>query len=230
MTLSELQSNVTYRKRDTTESFISNDEIKSYFNEGLRKIQAEYDWDWTKTSTTFTYTDGSIRYALSSVASDYKLPIDVFYKYNYQFELISPDDFMALSSYGTNNMFAKDGDYMLVKTSFGTGTLTLNYYSTHTAKTSAGSWLASLSATTDEPLMPVRFQDLLTNYAAARCYQKEGKLDDYQIAYNDFLVGMAKMKREYPSRKRNAINRMRHINEFAVAQQIPNGKENPLHQ
>ena len=55
MQLSELQTNVNYRRRDTTENFVSNDEIKTYLNEALDTIQAENEWEWARVSTSFSF-------------------------------------------------------------------------------------------------------------------------------------------------------------------------------
>lgn len=201
MNVSELQNLVNYRRRDVTESFVSNDEILAYLKEGNRKVGTEYEFEWQKTSTTFTYTDGYIRYALSAIASDFNEPINLFYNYNYYFDIVSPEDFMRLSA-GTVDMWSIDGDYLLAKTSFGTGDITMNYYSNYLAKTSAGYWLTNLSVSTDEPLMPETYQDMLVDFAAARCYQKEGMYDDYKIAYSEFMAAMNKLKTSTPSRKR----------------------------
>lgn len=229
MQLSDLQTNIDYRRRDTTTTFIGEAEKIAYLNEALRIINAENDWEWTKTSASFTYTDGSCQYALSSVASDNKFPVDIFYSDNYQFEMVSPEDFRKLSG-AAYNIFAIDNNNLLVKTSFGTGSLQYHYYSTYGAKTSGGSWQASLSATTDEPLMPERWHDILVDFAAARCYQKEGLNEDYQIAYTDFLRKLNKIKREYPSKRQKSLKRMTHIDEWSARGTILDTKENPLRQ
>ncbi len=207
MNLGELQNLVNYRRRDNTESFISNDEIKEYLNEGNRKATASYDFDWNKTSATFTYTDGSIKYKLSAVASDFNEPINMFYTPDYEFDCVSPQQFVQLSGQGVN-MFAVENGDLWVKTAFGTATLTLNYYSNNTAQTSGGYGLANLSASTDEPLMPELYQDSLVDFAAARCYQKEGMYDDYKIAMADYNAILNKMKTDTPSRKKRYAKRM----------------------
>jgi hypothetical protein len=229
MNLSELQTNTNYRRRDITEDFISNDELKEYINQALRKLQLENEWEWSKTSTTFSYTDGSCTYKLSSVAPDYKMAVDMFYTDDYSFDIVSPEDFRKVSA-SSYNMYAIDGNDLLVKTNFGTGTLTLHYYSYYTAKTSGGTWLANLSSTTDEPLMPERFQDTLVDYAAARCYQKEGMLDDFKLAYAEYQNGLNKMKREYPSKRKRSLKRWINAQELGLRNVIFPGKSNPLSQ
>lgn len=227
MNLSEFQTNVNYRRRDTSSSFISTDEIKEYVNEALRKITLENEWEWQKTSTTFSFTTGGA-YAISSVASDMKMPISVFYTDDYQFNQVTPDDFYRLSS-NSNDIYAVDGQSFLVNTGAGSVTLTLNYYSFYGAQTSGSSWIEKLSATTDEPLMPERFQDTLTDYAAARCYMKEGMSADYKMAMESYYLGLEKMKREYPSRRSKALKRFRSINEFET-RNVYYDKSNPLRQ
>lgn len=202
MNVSDLQNLVNYRRRDVTESFISNDEILAYLNEGNRKATATYEYEWNKVSTSFSYTDGSHKYALSAICADMDEPINVFYSPQYYFSAVSPESFMQLSA-GPNNMFAVDGNYMLVKTSFGSATLSLNYYTTYTAQTSAGSVIANLSTSSDEPLMPEQFQDTLVDFAAARCFQKEQMYDDYKIAYDDYIAGLKNIKSKIPSRKKH---------------------------
>ena len=230
MTTQTLQTNVNYRRRDATESFISNDEILAYLNEGLQKAQADYDWEFTKISTSFTFTNGSSMYALSAIAVDNKFPIGIFYTDDYDFEMVSPDDVRRLSSSGNYNMYATDNAYLYVDTSFGSGTLQYHYYSTYMAKTSGGSWIAQLSTSSDVPLIPDRWQSMLIDYAAARCYQKEGLNDDYSIAYNDFIKSLERMKREFPSRRKNTPKRMIHINELSLTNKLPKSKSNPLDQ
>ena len=229
MTLSELLTNIDYRRRDTTQSFISDNEKTAYLNEALRKIGGENDWEWQKTSSSVSYTDGSYQYAVSSVASDIKFPIDVFYTNSYEFENVSPEDFQRLSG-GSHNMYALDGNYLWVSTDFGTATLGLSYYSTSLAKTSGSYTLSRLSTSTDEPLLPERYQDMLVEYASALCYQKEGMLDDYQIAMQGYMRSLERMKRDYPSRRKTRKTRMKSINEMDTLQDVYDDKQNPLHQ
>ena len=227
MDLQTLQTNVNYRRRDTTESFISNDEVKEYLNEGLRKINSDGNWEFLKTSAAFSYVDGSMEYALSAVASDNKFPINIFYTKDYEFGIISPEDFRKVSASGLN-VFATDNQDLLVKTSFGSATLGYHYYSTHMAKTSGGTWQASLSAATDEPLIPVRWRDMLVDFAAARCYQKEEQIDDFTIAYADFRRELDKMRMEYPSKRRRILTRIKHSSEVGVRAGGEAIKGNPL--
>lgn len=225
MNLLELQTLVNYRRRDTTTTFISNEEVQAYLNEGLRKATAAYEYDWNKVSTTFTYTDGYTHYQLSSVASDLDEPIDIFYTDDYRFDCVSPKEFMMLSGQNVN-IFAIDNAELLVHTTFGTGTLSLNYYTVYTCKTSGGSLLANLSSSTDEPLMPEQFQDLLVDFAAARCYQKEGMYDDFKIAYQDFMTGLRTIQSKIPSRKKHYPKRM--VNGQEATVNTLDAKQNPL--
>jgi len=213
MQLSELQTNVNYRRRDVTESFVSDDEITNYLNESLRRLHGENEWDFTKTSTTFSFTTGSYVYQTSAIASDMKEPISMFYTNAYQFERVTPAQFRRLSG-SKMNMYSKQGDELLVSTTFGTNTLEFYYYSTHKAKTSGGSWIDELTSTTDVPLMPTRWHDATVNFAAARCYQKEGMTDDYNIAYREFIRDMEKMKREYPSVKAKSLTGFSHFSQW----------------
>jgi hypothetical protein len=219
MNLSQMQALVNYRRRDTTESFVSNDEILDYLKEGNRKINKDNQYEWRKTAVDFSYVDGSHRYALSAIAADFDEAINVFYSPSYYFTFVKPEDFMRLSGYN-NNLVALDGSDILVSNSFGTSTLTLNYYSTYTAKTSGGSWISNLSATTDEPLMPELKQDVLVDFASARCFQKEGLNDDYSIAIADFKDALKKLDAEAPSRRRRyhtVFRNTRKINGSGVA-------------
>ncbi len=227
MDLSTLQTYVNDRRRDTTESFISNDEITRYLNEALRRIQGENDWEWSRTSASFTYTDGSYKYKTSAIASDFKAPTDLFYQQNYQFEYVSPEDFRALSA-SSYDIYSLEGSDLMVKTSFGTGTLNLFYYSNYTAKTSGGTWQTQLSASTDEPLMYERYQDLISDFTVSRAYQKEGMLDDWNVATSEYRKSIVDMKREFPSRRAKPKYRMRNIKEFRQA--VFDSREDPLRQ
>jgi len=227
MTKTELQTQTNYRRRDTTENFVSLIEMDSYFNEGLRRVAMEYDWEWQQTSASITYVDGSNAYALSSVAPGLKTPIDLFYTDDYEFEYVSPEDFDRLAEQDYN-IYSKDGEFLKINSSFGSATLNLNYYSTYLAKTSAGSWQATLSATDDEPIMPLRFQDIIPDYALMRIFQKEGKVDDYSIAKKDFIEKLNLMKREYPSKAKRALTRMKSGMKFKTS--LGDRKENALQQ
>lgn len=228
MIVSQLQNLVNYRRRDLTESFISNDEILAYLNEGNRKATSEYEYEWSKVSTSFAYTDGSHQYAISAIAPDLDEPINVFNSPNSYFNFVTPEDFMRLSATSNIDMVAIDGAYMLAKTSFGSGTLSLNYYTSYAAQTSAGSVIRNMLDTNDSPLMPESYQDMLVDFGAARCYQKEGMYDDYKIAMNDFLVALRKIKSKIPSRKRHNKVRMgspRKGGNIGIT-----GKTNPINQ
>jgi len=200
MQLVEMQNLVNYQRRESTESFISNDEITAYLNEANRKITREYEFESNKVSTTFTYTDGSIRYALSAIAADLDEPINFFYSSSQYFTPASPQQFMQLSSYN-NDMYAIDGSYLLLKTSFGTGIISFNYYTTNTAKTSGGSLIEKLSSSTDEPLMPELNQDTLVDFALFKCFKKEGMADDAASSFDEYKTGLKSMKTKTPSRK-----------------------------
>ena len=225
MDLSQLQTNVNYRRRESNQSFISNDEITYYLNEGLRMVAMEYDWDWTKTSASISHIADTTSYTLSAYAPDLDEPIDLFYANNYNIERVTPENFRRLSA-NDFNMYAIEADILYISTSFGSANLDFHYYSNWTAQTSGGYALSGLSASTDSPLMPLKYQDCLVDYAVSRCYQKEGMLDDYQIAYNDFKNKLSKMTATLPSRKATALKRFRHINELTTNQYIPQGKDN----
>jgi hypothetical protein len=202
MQVSDLQNLINYRRRDLTESFISSDEILAYLNEGNRKATSEYEYEWNKVSTVISYTDGFRRYAISSLAPDLDEPINFFHSPSEYFNVVSPEEFMSLSG-NSQNMVAVDGNYMLMETSFGSGNVSMNYYTSYTAQTSAGSVIPNMIDSTDSPLMPEQFQDMLVDFGAARCYQKEGMYDDYHIAMTDFKDALKKIKSKIPSRKKH---------------------------
>ena len=232
MNLSQLQQEVNYRRRESTENFISLDEITSYLNAGLRRIQENWDWEWSKLSAGFNFVQGQNVYQISGIAGNFKSPYDMSapgaapYP-TYQFDWLNPEDFRQVSTQGMN-IAATDGNLLYVQTMFGSANLTLWYYSTCVAQTSGGYPTISMVDTTDSVLMPYRFQDIIVDYAAARCYQKEGMLDDYKVAYQEYLMGMEKMKREYPATRRTPLRRMKSIRELQNNYFTPFGKNNPL--
>jgi hypothetical protein len=227
MNLTTLITNTNYRRGDTSESFVDETELLAYYNEALRRLQTEYDYEWATNYASFSFVDGSHVYKLSAIATDFKSSRNMFYNDDYTFNFVSPEDFYQLSA-SSYNMFSVDNNELLVQTSFGSGTLSLKYYSNYTAQTSGGSWLAQLSATTDSPLLPSEYHDILVDYAAARCFQKEGRLDDFKLAYGEYQNGIKNLKQEFPSKKNRALTRMRHINEFRIRNYT--GKSNPLSQ
>lgn len=227
MNLSELQTNLQNKSRDLSERFVGSAERIYYLNEALRKINSEYDWSWTETSTAFSYTAGSPIYQLSALASDFKRPLELQYNYQYEFNYLSPEDFFQLSV-GSYNIWSNDSEKLYIKTSFGSATLTLKYYSTNTCQTSGSSKTSALANSTDMPLMPERFQDMIIDYAAAMIFQKQSKKDDYAICRNEYEKQLRTMKREYIGRPKIYFSRIRDIRE--MTNQVYSGisKANPL--
>lgn len=203
MILTNFIDNINDQRRDLTNTFISESEMIRYLNEGLRKVKGNYEYPWEKVSASFSYTDGSYAYQLSAIAGDLDEPINIFYDYQYPFTCVSPEEFGRLSAYGGYNIWAIDNDSLKVKTSFGTATLTLNYYTEYVAQTSAGSRTSGLSASTDSPLMPEIHQDIIVDYALSKCFKKEQMWDDYKIAYRDYTEALRKLQAKTPSRKKH---------------------------
>lgn len=228
MTLSELRTEVDYKRRDTTESFITYDEITAYFNQCLRDIKNDYEYDWMQTSCSVTFASGTSAYALSAIAPDFLAPIDLYYDNTHQFEWVTLEDFKRLSSSSANNMWATQGQQIFFNGQ--TGNLTMQYYSDYMAQTSGGSRTLQLTALDDEPIIPVRFQDCLTDYAWMKIASKEGLTDDYGIANQDYNKKILTMKTEYPSKRKYPLNRMKHINEITIGNTPYSPKENPLNQ
>ena len=208
MNLSAMQIRLNYRKRDTTENFVTYDEAKAYMNEGLRRINSEGDFEFERVSASLSFTTGSSQYQLSAIAPDFKAPISVFYTDDYNFRMVTPDEVKAVSALKTYNVFAIANDKMYIGTSFGTATLQFNYYTTYVGVSTTGGLISALSSALDQPLLPERWQDMIVDYAAARCYQKEKLNDDYTIAMNDFLKSLNSMKKEYPSSRVKPLKRM----------------------
>ena len=218
MTLSDLRTAINDSRRDITSNFVTNAEITRYLNKGLRLLQTRNDFEFTQTSANFTYTNGSNTYALSATTAnnDFKQPINIFYDYTHSFTFCSPEDFDVLKNYNYD-LFAIDGDYLLVNSSVGTSTLTHNYYSTYTAKTSGNSWIAELTNDTDKPLLPDNYQDILVDYSLQEIFKKEGKYDDYKIVKNEFEEKFLQLQRIYKGRAAKIQTRMRNPREYHEA-------------
>jgi hypothetical protein len=216
MTLQDLQNLVNNQRRDITESFVSNDEITDYLNEGLRKVNTTNDWEFTLTAQVFPVYATSAWYSLSSKlsATDFKMPYDMI-SINataapidtYKFTLVTQKDFDKLYRESLN-LYSINSDNLGIKTSFGNGYVALQYYSYNMAQTSAGSMLMRLSVSDDTPLMPETYQDMLVDYALSRCFKKEGMYDDYKIAYNDFLVRLKSMQGDFIKESVRPLRRM----------------------
>lgn len=230
MNVSELITEVNDQRRDTTSNFVDDAEILRYFNQCLRNLQREHDWDFSRTSASFTYTDGSSRYAVSSIGDGYwKNPIDLFAGYQYHFEFIEPTDFAYLSARSTN-VWTFRGDAIFVNNETNVTTLSVSYYTSAMAKTSGGSWMTALSSTTDSPIMPERFHDILTDYALMKIYRKEGLTDDYAISKNEFEKRVQDLKNEYISRTARPLRSWGHINDHKGSTLSWDRKANPLQQ
>jgi hypothetical protein len=228
MNLSAMQIRLNYRRRDTTENFITYEEAKAYFNEALRRIKSEANWEFDRVSTSISYVDGSSVYQLSSIAPHSKQPISLFYTDNYNFHIVTPDEFRALSAQNALNLYAFDNSCMYIDTTFGSGTLQYDYYTDYVGVSSTGALISALSSALDEPLIPEMWQDMIIDYAAARCYQKEKLNDDYQIAMNDFLRNLNKMKADYSGDKAKPAKRMRMGTQFGYSRETGATKSNVL--
>lgn|SRR3990167_3629523 len=230
MTRDDLIQLVNDQRRDTTASFVDNDEITRYFNQCLRALQTEHDWDFTQTSASFTYASGTSQYALSAIGDGYwKNPIDLFAGYQYHFEFVTPEDFSYLSAQ-SYYVYSTRGDWLLVNNPSNTTQLSAVYYTSAMAKTSGGSWQTGLSAGGDVPLMPERFQDVLADYALTRIFKKEGLTDDYGASQTDYERKIRNLKNEYITKTAKPLRRWRHVSEFATANVRYDRKEDPLRQ
>ena len=173
MTLDELTTLVLDQKRDITDNFVDTDEIKRYFNQLGRRLNADHDFEFTQTSAGVSYTDGTTEYAVSAVGNgDFKIGIDLWGGKRYQFDFVSPENFNYLAT-RDNNVWATDNRTMFLRTSFGTASLSCEYYSNYMAQTSGGSWINELSTSSDTPLMPEMFQDVYVEYALSRVFKKK---------------------------------------------------------
>jgi hypothetical protein len=228
MNLSAMQIRLNYRRRDTTENFVTYDEAKAYFNEALRRIKAEANWEFDRVSTSISYVDGSSVYQLSSVAPHSKQPIGLFYTDAYDFKIVTPEEFRALSAHSGLNLYAFDNSMMYIDTTFGTGTLRYDYFTDYVGVSTTGALISALSSALDEPLIPEMWQDMIIDYAAARCYQKEKLDDDYKIAMNDFLRNLRKMNADYSSEKAKPAKRMRMGSQFGYGHSTEATKNNVL--
>jgi len=226
MTLSEIRTLVYDRKRVAGASFVSDDEITRYFNERLRRIHRQGDYEWSTVSTSFSFTSGTTTYALSSLGN-VKTMVDLYYNNVNEFTFVNPSDFVRLSAQG-GNYYSIDGSNFLVNTGFGSGTLTAKFYTTDLAQTSGGSFIAELSTSTDSPIFPERFHDILSDFAMTRIFQKESKVDDYKIALNDFTASLRALNREFPSRAKRSLNRFKSIRDIGNQVNRFSGKDNIL--
>lgn len=221
-----LKTQIDYKRRDNTTSFASDDEIYSYINECGRWLMSQYDWEWARTSANFSYVTGSYVYALSTFGG-FKSPIDLFYSTDYDFDYLSPEDFMRLSG-DHSNIYSVESDKFYCDTSFGSGSLVFDYYTFYPFTTSGGSVLSSMSSATDVALCPDRYSDIYVNYVLMNFFNKEGNYNDGAIAKNNLYEMLYKMKKDYPSKKQVELRRMKHINEFGAAKKSFDLKEDPL--
>ncbi len=211
MTLEDLTQLVLDQKRDQTDNFVDTTEITRYFNQFARRLNSEMDLDFTQTSAAISYVDGTTNYKLSVIGNgDIKALIEMFYTNKHYFEYVTPQDFDFLKDTSVD-VWAMNNKDLLIKTSFGTGTLSCSYYSTYMAKTSGGSWTAALSASTDEPLMDEQFQDSYVEYALSRIYKKEGATDDLQESREELEQLKKDMRSEYVSRRQSERKRFGHV-------------------
>lgn len=220
---STLKTQTDDQRRDITTTFISDAEVMRYFDAGNRMLQGENDWDFTQVSASISYVNGSTAYALSAIGNnDFKSPINLFYTYNYKFTFVSPEDFDALSAFNYN-LYAIDGDFLKVKTTFGTATLSFDYYSKFLVQTSGASRQESFSATTDESLVPTYYTDILVDYVLMQINAKEGKYDDYKLRQDRLQNRLMQMKNDYKSKAARMERRM--VNPRTTQQAVYDPKE-----
>lgn len=230
MNVSDLIAEVNDQRRDTTSNFVDDAEILRYFNQCLRNLEREHDWDFNRTSASFTYVSTSASYAVSAIGDGrWKNSIDLFAGYQYHFEFVDANDFMYLSAM-SNNVWAYRGGQLFVNNETNVTQLSVTYYTSAMAQTSGGSWQTQLSATTDSPIMPERFHDILTDYALMKIFRKEGLTDDYSISKNEFERRIQDLKNEYISRTAKPLRSWGHINDHRGSTLSWDRKANPLQQ
>lgn len=223
---STLKTLVNDSRRDITTGFISDTEIMRYFDAGNRMLQTENDWDFTQVSASLAYVNGTTAYALSTVGNnDYKVPISMFYTYNYKFTYVSPEDFDVLSNYNYN-LYAIDGDWLKIKTTFGTATLTFDYYSKFLVQTSGSTKQETFVSDTDQSLLPTFFTDILVDYTMMQIYAKEGKYDDYKFRQDMLQTKLLQAKTDY--RSKAARMQIRMLNPRDTKISVYDSKEDPL--
>ena len=227
MTRDDLITLVNDQRRDTTSSFVDNDEITRYFNQCMRLLQTEHDWDYTQASGSITYDEAG-PYAVSDIGDGYfKNPINVFAGYSYQFDRVTYEEYWALSALDYN-AYATRGDFLYIANGTTVSQLSVSYYTSAMAKTSGDSWMTQLVDGSDEPLMPQRFQDTLVDYALAKVYKKEGLTDDYLTSQRDYEKKVQLLKNEYISKTARPLFRWRHVSEMGAANVTYDRKEDPL--
>lgn len=229
LTLSDYYTQIDYRRRDTTNTFISEAEKLYYLNEGLRKVNGFYDWEFNRREVTVGVSSGTTSYALSAYAIDFKLPVAMQYDTANQFSYVNPEQFNNLSAYAYFNMYSIDGSNLLIQTAFGSGNVTFSYYSHYMARTSAGSLIPALSSYTDYTVIYDRYQDSIVDYAVAQIMKKERKFEDYQLYFGDWQNDLRNMRRDYPSRAKHAWVRMKNGSDNVLAiNALLDPKMNPL--
>jgi hypothetical protein len=216
LTLADLRTKINDSRRDTTTSFVSDQEILRYLNEALRYLQTENDWDFNEVSAQIAYVDGTNNYKLSAIGSNtFKKPIDLYYNDDYKFSYIDPEEFEYLKDQSLC-LFSTDSKDLKIKTSFGTNNLTLWYYSTCMAQTSGGSWQENLVDATDQTLLPSFYEDVLVKYALLLISEKEGNDRDI-VRYSKRLDEMiSKMKTEFRSRSVEFQTHMRNPRDYTA--------------
>lgn len=213
MNVNSLNQLVDDQRRDTTSNFVDTNEILRYYNQFGRMVIQEVDLDATVVSASITYTSAASKYALSAIGNnDWKDPISLFAGYQSQFDYVSVEDFLILSSLG-RNVWATDSNYMYIYNTTNVTALSATYYSKYMALTSGNSLISELTNTTDVPILPTFYHDAYVDYALSMIYRKEGLTDDYAATSQILERKIRNLKNENISKRAWVLKRGKHINE-----------------
>lgn len=201
MNQNQLITQIGYRLRTASRTFITSDEIKAELNRSISRLSSKIDLEDSISIHTIAYTaDGS--YALPS---DFKKPIAVYDRSNNnKYTRVSKSEIYEGEDDGLY-LYAIDGSNILIEGAGGSVTITLTYYSTNDSQTSGGAKQEGLSTGTDLPLLQPRFHDFFVEDVASVLYRKERKFDDYNIAKAEARIIYQDIADANPTREETII-------------------------
>lgn len=182
--------------------------VKDFINKAQKDIiNSELEWPFTYSSSTITTASGTGEYALES---DLKtIDPDTVYinlavtKPLVPLEYLSYDeyirDYLYLNSDPNDNHLAEPTAFYITQNSKigfypepdDTYTVSYQYWATH----------SDMATSTDVPVIPERFHDIIVNRAKYYAYMLRSDLQSAQLTDRDYRDGLTRMRVELINRK-----------------------------
>lgn len=189
------------RQTNLTTADISDADLLTILNEGLREVATQHRWEWLFKSSTLTTVANTAEIAL---------PADFMFMGMVQEDGTGNEPLQNISFseykywYGDNASTSSTGTLFYIRYDDGTGKIGI--YPTPSANATDNYDIfyyrtpTELSAGTDVPEFDARFHSLLVDYAAYRLWEREEYFDEAERSFQKYARRLREMMQFYNTR------------------------------